>query len=105
MFLEVKSLFFVMHFGCIFVKIEVAFVAESYTTISQNILIHFFALQLVARFDHAAKPKRIWKVQARKQWDKKFEALLNIVVVGLLLSSYRIIIYGGSYRTSFLTAG
>ena len=57
--LEVKSLFFVMHFGCIFVKIKVAFVAESYTTVSQNIPIYLAALQLDARFDAAAKPERM----------------------------------------------
>ena len=54
-FLEAKSLFFVMHF-C---KIKVAFVAGSYITVSQNIQIYCAALQLDARFDAAAKPKRM----------------------------------------------
>ena len=58
-FLQVKSLFFVMHFGCIFVKIKVAFAAQSYTTVNQNIRIYFAALQLDARFDAAAKPERM----------------------------------------------
>ena len=58
-FLKVKSLFFEMHTRCSFVRIEVAFVAESYTTVSQNIEIYFAALQLDARFDAAAKPKRM----------------------------------------------
>ena len=58
-FLEVKSLFFVMHLGCIFEKLKVAFVAESYTTDSQNIQIYFAVLQLDARFDTAAKPERM----------------------------------------------
>ena len=35
------------------------FVAESYTTVSQNILIYFATLQLDARFDPAAKPERM----------------------------------------------
>ena len=58
-FLKVKSLFVVMHFGCIFVKIKVAFVAENYTTVSQNIQIYFAVLQLDARFDVSAKPERM----------------------------------------------
>ena len=58
-FLEVKSLFFVMHLGCIFGKIKVAFVAESFTTVGQNIQIYFAALQLDARFDAAEKPERM----------------------------------------------
>ena len=59
-FLEVKSLlFFVMHFGCIFVKINVAFVVESYITVNQNFQIYFTALQLDARFVAAAKPEKM----------------------------------------------
>ena len=58
-FLEVKSLFFVMHFECIFVKIKAVFVAESYTTVSQNIQIYFAALQLNAKFDAAAISERM----------------------------------------------
>ena len=38
-------------------------------------------------------PKECWPVQAREQWDKKFGALWNIVVIVLLLSpSHGIII-------------
>ena len=40
-FLEVKSLFFVMHVEYIFVEIKVAFVSERYTTVSQNIQIFY----------------------------------------------------------------
>ena len=58
-FLEVKSLFFVVHSGCIFVKIKVAFVSESYTTLSQNIQISFAALQSDARFDAVSKSERM----------------------------------------------
>ena len=57
-FLEAKSLFLVMHLGCIFVKIKVAFVAESDTTVSQNIQIYFATLELDIRFDATAKPKK-----------------------------------------------
>ena len=45
-FLEVESLFFVVHLGCFFIKVKVVFVAESYTTVSQNIQIYFATLQL-----------------------------------------------------------
>ena len=48
-----------MHLRCIFAKTIVAFVAESYTTVSQNIQIYFAALQLNARVDAAAKPERM----------------------------------------------
>ena len=58
-FLEIKSLFFVMYLGCIFVKIKVAFAPESYTPVSQNIQIYFAALQLDAAFDGATKPERM----------------------------------------------
>ena len=58
-FLEAKSLFFVMYFRCIFEEIKVALVAKSYNTVSQNIQIYFATLQLDARFDAAAKPKRM----------------------------------------------
>ena len=57
--LQVKNLFFMMDLGCIFEKIIVTFVAESYTIVSQNIQIYFDALQLDVRFDAAAKPERM----------------------------------------------
>ena len=68
-FFKIKSLFFVMLVGCIYVKTKIAFVAENYTTVSQNSQIYFPALQLDIRFDAAAKPKRMLAstVQAREQ--------------------------------------
>ena len=58
-FLEAKSLFFVIHWGCIFVKFKVEYVAKSNTTVSENTQIHFATLQLDARFDATAKPERM----------------------------------------------
>ena len=73
-FLEVKSLFFVKHLGCVFVKIKVAFVDESYTLVSQNqnIQIYFAPLQLDARLDAAAKPKRMLESTGKETVRQKF---------------------------------
>ena len=72
-FLDAKSLFFVMHLGCIFAKIKVAFVAENYIIVSQSIQKYFAVLQLHARFDVATKPhKRLASTEkgtvGRKIW-------------------------------------
>ena len=64
-----KSIFFVMHLGCIFVKTKIAFVAESHITVCENIQIYF--LQLDARFNAVENLRECWQVQAREQWDKK----------------------------------
>ena len=58
-FLEVKSLFSVMCLECTFVKIEVAFVAESYNTLKSKHSNIFSAFQLDARFDATVKPERM----------------------------------------------
>ena len=103
-FLEVKSLFFVMHVGGIFVKIKVAFVAESFTQLGKTfkyILPHY---NWMIGLTLPQNPKECWQIQARKQWGKKLGALWNVVVVGLLLSSQRIIIYDSFYHTSISTA-
>ena len=48
-----------MHLKYILVMIKVAFVAESFTTVNQNIQIYFAALQLDARFDAPVKPEKM----------------------------------------------
>ena len=102
-----EKLIFMMHLGCIFVKTKVAFVAESYITVSQNIQIYFAALQLDARFDPAAKPKVMLASTGKETVEQKIWSSVrhNVVVVGLLLSYYGVIIYGGCSHTSISTAG
>ena len=81
-------------------KIKVASVAESCTTVSQNIQIYFGALLLDARFDAPAKPPRMLASTGKGTVGQKIGALWDMIVIGLLLSSHRIITYGGCYHTS-----
>ena len=85
-FLEVKSLFFVMHVGCNFAKNKVVFVAKSFTSVSQNIPIYFVALQLDAWFDAAAKLERMLarsgkETVRQKIWDTVGHSCRLIIII------------------------
>ena len=75
-----KSLFFVIHLGYIFVKMKVAFVAESYTIVSQNFRIYFAAMRLDARLDAAAEPERMLANTGRGIVGQKLGALWAVIV-------------------------
>ena len=101
--IEAKSLCFVMNFGCIFVKIKPAFVAKIIPQLKtfKYIFPHY---SWMPGLTLPQNPKECWQVLARKEWDEKFVALWNIVVVSLLLLSDGVIIYGGCYYSSISTA-
>ena len=89
---------------CIFVNIKVRFVAESYTTVSQNTQIYFAALQLNARFDAAVKPERMLASTDKVKVKQKIWGTVERGVISLLSSSHKVIIYGGCYHTSISMA-
>ena len=55
----------------LFVKIKVAFVAESYSTDNENIQTYFAALQLDARFNAATRKERMVAITGKETVEQK----------------------------------
>ena len=66
--------------------------------------LYFVALQLDARFDAATKPERMLANTGKGMVEQKICGTVGHIVFVGLLSSHRIIIYGGCYHTSISTA-